>query len=248
MAGIYSSLSPPLDLAPTCRLSIWLCEYPIGARPHDPSARPTGTLFSRGLRPAGRRFPGEELPLHPDRFNARAWVSVTAVVFTALFAGCTTGQPHPRRPAYKGAKTVNISDIRFDDGDTFEIKGRPIRVLGIDTPEIAHPALGVNEAQPFGPTAAESTRVWLTRAGIIEIVYGGRDLYKRMLAHVFVDGELLACRLIRHGLAYETVSHYGDSGFPDLAQQIIDTSRASPKPLFEPPYQWKKKHRAKNRR
>jgi hypothetical protein len=61
-----------------------------------------------------------------------------------------------------------------------------------------------------------------------------------------VDRELLACRLIRHALAYETVSHYGDSGYPDLAQRILDTSRTSPKPAFEPPYQWKKKHRPKN--
>ena len=186
--------------------------------------------------------------MHRDAFNARACVSIVAVVLTALSTGCTTGQPRPGRPAYKGAKTVNISEVQFDDGDTFEIKGRPIRVLGIDTPEIAHPELGVNEPQPFGPAAAESTRVWMTRAGVVEIVYDGRDVYKRTLAHVFVDGELLACRLIRHGLAYETVSHYGDSGFPDLAQQIIDTSRASPKPLFEPPHQWKKKHRPKDRR
>jgi endonuclease YncB( thermonuclease family) len=169
-----------------------------------------------------------------------------AVLCAVLAAGCYTGERRADGPAYKGAKVVAVSDIRFDDGDTFDIKGKPIRVLGIDTPEIAHPALGVNEAQPSGPAAAESTRVWMTRARIIEVVYDGRDMYHRRLAHVFVDRELLACRLIRHALAYETVSHYGDSGYPDLAQRILDTSRTSPKPAFEPPYQWKKKHRPKN--
>jgi endonuclease YncB( thermonuclease family) len=101
----------------------------------------------------------------------------------------------------------------------------------------------VHEAQPCGPAAAESTRAWIERASKVEIVFDGRDLYDRTLAHVFIDGELLACRLIRHALAYETVSHYGDSGYPDLAQQILDTTRSSPKPTFEPPYRWKQKHR-----
>jgi endonuclease YncB( thermonuclease family) len=183
--------------------------------------------------------------MQTDRLCARALVPALVALAAALTAGCSTGPPGSYRPSYKGAKIVALSEIRFDDGDTFEIGGRPIRVLGIDTPEIAHPDLGVNEAQPFGPEAAESTRVWLTRARLIEIVYDGRDMYNRRLAHVFIDGELLACRLIRDGLAYETVSHYGDSGFPDLAQLILDTSRESPKPMFEPPYQWKRKHRPK---
>jgi len=120
-------------------------------------------------------------------------------------------------------------------------------VLGIDTPEIAHPDLGTFEDQPYGIAASESTRAWMTRARILEIVPGGRDMYDRKLAHVFIDGELLACRLVRQGLAYETVSHYGDSGFPDLAQEILDTARSSPKPQFEPPYRWKQKHRPKHK-
>jgi endonuclease YncB( thermonuclease family) len=179
-----------------------------------------------------------------NRHCARPLAAAVLCVFVA--AGCVTGERRADRPVYRGAMVVALSDIRFDDGDTFDIKGKPIRVLGIDTPEIAHPDLGVNEAQPFGPEAAESTRVWMTRARIIEVVYDGRDMYDRRLAHVFVDRELLACRLIRHALAYETVSHYGDSGYPDLAQRILDTSRTSPRPAFEPPYQWKKKHRPKN--
>jgi endonuclease YncB( thermonuclease family) len=145
-------------------------------------------------------------------------------------------------PSYRGAVLITLSEIEFDDGDTFFLNRKPIRVLGIDTPEIAHPELGVDEPQPYGPVAAESTRVWFTRAGVIELVPDGLDIYDRRLAHVFLDGELLAIRLIRHGLAYETVSHYGDSGYPDLAQQILDAARSAPKPPFEQPYKWKKKH------
>lgn len=148
-------------------------------------------------------------------------------------------------PTYPGARPMVASAIRFDDGDTFETKGETIRVLGIDTPEIAHPRLGVHEGQPYGDVAAESTRVWMMRARLLEIVPDGRDMYGRRLAHVFVDGELLSVRLLRHGLAYETVTHFGDNGFPDLAQQILDTSLASPKPPFEEPYKWKRRQREK---
>jgi len=166
----------------------------------------------------------------------------------ALAAGCSSRQPASYRPSYKGAKIARVADIRFDDGDTFDWKGKPIRVLGIDTPEIAHPDLGTFEDQPCGVAAAESTRAWMSRASILEIVTDGRDMYDRRLAHVFVDGELLACRLVRQGLAYETVSHYGDNGYPDLAQEILDTARTSPKPKFEAPYKWKQKHRPKHQR
>ena len=169
-----------------------------------------------------------------------------AVLCLVLVAGCSPRQPRGYRPSYKGARLVRVAAIRFDDGDTFDYKKKPIRILGIDTPEIAHPNLGVYENQPYGTAAADSTRAWITRARTVEIVFDGRDLYNRTLAHVFIDGELLSCRLIRHALAYETVSHYGDSGYPDLAQQILDTARSSPKPKFEPPYRWKRKHRPKD--
>jgi endonuclease YncB( thermonuclease family) len=179
--------------------------------------------------------------------NRRSFFAATAcaAACAVLAAGCFSRQPRGYQPSYKGAKLVSVADIRFDDGDTFDYRGRPIRVLGIDTPEIAHPELGVHEDQPYGPAAAESTKAWISRAGTVEIVFDGRDIYNRTLAHVFIDGELLACRLIRHALAYETVSHYGDSGYPDLSQEILDTARSSPKPKFEPPYRWKQKHRPK---
>lgn len=155
-----------------------------------------------------------------------AWMVLA--VLLVLAASCLPRKPHSYRPSYKGAKIVRLADIQFDDGDTFDWKGKPIRVLGIDTPEIAHPDLGTFEDQPCGVAAAESTRAWMSRAQILEIVVNGRDIYNRRLAHVFIDGELLACQLVRQGLAYETVSHYGDSGYPDLSQEILDTARSSP--------------------
>ena len=182
-----------------------------------------------------------------DSPTERRILCTVLAALLVLAASCSPRQPHSYRPSYKRAKIVRLTDIRFDDGDTFDWKGKPIRVLGIDTPEIAHPDQGTFEDQPCGVAAAESTRAWMSRAQVLEIVVDGRDIYNRTLAHVFIDGELLACRLVRQGLAYETVSHYGDSGFPDLSQAILDTARSSPKPQFEPPYRWKQKHRPKHK-
>lgn len=169
------------------------------------------------------------------------WIlAVVAVV--ALASGCHRGEAVPRKASYPGAVAVDVNKIQFDDGDTFMLDKTPIRILGIDTPEITEPDVGIFEDQPYGRAAAESTRALITRANIVELAYDGRDRYRRRLAHVFVDGELLAVKLLGYGLAYENVRHFGDNGFPDLADRIIDAADAGPKPPFEPPHLWRKKH------
>ena len=137
---------------------------------------------------------------------------------------------------------MELRHIRFDDGDTFFVERTPVRILGIDTPEVTDPDVGIFEDQPFGRAAAESTQAIVSRARVVELAYDGRDIYDRRLAHVFVDGKLLAIKLLGYGLAYENVRHFGDNGFPDLADEIIQAADAGPKPAFEPPHVWRKKH------
>jgi len=165
------------------------------------------------------------------------------IALATAMGGCSGHEATAgRKSSYPGAVRVDVSQIRFDDGDTFVLDGTPIRFLGIDTPEIAHPGVGIFEDQPFGQAAADSTRALVLRARTVEVAYDGRDVYDRRLAHVFVDGELLAVKLLGYGLAYENVRHFGDNGFPDLADRIIQAADAAPKPAFELPYKWRKKH------
>jgi len=96
--------------------------------------------------------------------------------------------------------------------------------------------------QPEGRHAAQYTEELLTGAGRIELAFDGKDRYGRRLAHVFVDGELLAVRLLEKSLAYETVSHFGDNGFPDLADRILEASRRYPRPAFQEPYKWRREN------
>jgi endonuclease YncB( thermonuclease family) len=137
---------------------------------------------------------------------------------------------------------MNQQAIRPDDGDTFFYKDRAVRILGIDTPEIIHEEHGIYEDQPYGRRAAKLTIQLLREAKTVEYVPYRPDKYGRLLAHVFVDGELLAVHLLRAGLAYENVSYYGDNGYPDLAQRILKAAEDSPQPRFEKPYLWRRKH------
>jgi endonuclease YncB( thermonuclease family) len=137
---------------------------------------------------------------------------------------------------------VNQRDIRPDDGDTFFCRDLTIRILGIDAPEIIHEEHGIYEDQPYGRQAAQLTIQTLRKAKSVEYLPYQPDKYGRLLAHVFVDGELLSVLLIRAGLAYETVSYYGDNGFPGLAERILKAAKESRRPLFENPYMWRRKH------
>jgi len=119
-------------------------------------------------------------------------VILLALIMLALAGACAPVDPggvaESRRP---GEAVVT----RVVDGDTVEvdIDGRreSVRLIGIDTPEIAHPPDG---AECFGPEASAyvhdllppGTRVVLARD--VE----SRDAYDRLLAYVTrVDDDLL---------------------------------------------------------
>ncbi len=132
-----------------------------------------------------------------------------------------------------------------DDGDSFYCGKVEIRLLGADTPEICHPKDGIFIDQEYGREAAGFTYQTLTEAQNITIIEAGVDKYGRVLAHVNVDGELLSVKLIKAGLAYETISVYGDNDMPTFAEQTLFAFHAMPQPLFQNPHDWRKEHQIK---
>ena len=174
--------------------------------------------------------------------SAGAWAKVTIVALVIAVPACNRNTRDGYTPSYPGAELVDVTQIQFDDGESFKLGDEFIRVLGIDTPETRSPSVGIYEDQKRGPEAAESTEVWVLRARKVEIVRDGRGAYGRRLAHIFVDGDLLGIRHIEIGLAYENVSHFGDNGFPELADLILDAAASGPKPDFEQPYKWRRKN------
>lgn len=179
--------------------------------------------------------------------SLHAWVLAAIVAVAALGCRRDDGGAKANGPSYHNAVVMDVARIEFDDGDTFRYGKEHIRVLGIDTPEVREPDVGIFVDQPYGHVAAESTHALIVRAGRVEIAYDGLDKYDRRLAHVFVDGELLGVKLLEMGLAYENVSHFGDNGFPDLADRILRAAKDGPKPSFEPPHQWRRKNQKKMR-
>lgn len=136
---------------------------------------------------------------------------------------------------------MDKADIRVIDGDTLVYKGKTIRILGIDTPEVSHGKK--REGQPRGEEAATFTKRAVQRANHVFFIPAAHtDKYLRVLAHVVVDHELLGVRLIIAHLAYETVSYFGDSGFLELAAEIYQAAQRAGPPDFEPPWIWRREH------
>lgn len=105
--------------------------------------------------------------------------------------------------------SIYINEITsIYDADTFRVnikdwpevigKRIPVRVLGIDTPEIR----GKCEAEKIAAREAKQFTVSKLRSGkVIELRDIQRGKYFRLLANVFVDGKSLSVDLIKHGHA-----------------------------------------------
>jgi endonuclease YncB( thermonuclease family) len=135
--------------------------------------------------------------------------------------------------------------LEIRDGDTVVYMGSTMRFLGVDTPELRNPELGFWYDQAYGREAKEFTRRQIREARRVTFVQNGRDRYGRLLVHLLVDGYPLSVRIVEAGLGYETVSVYGDNGFPEIAEMILDASKRHDSLPFEKPYMWRWKNRAR---
>lgn len=88
-------------------------------------------------------------------------------------------------------KLIPATVTEVADGDTLHVKinGREekVRLIGVNTPEIAHPELGMKE-QPYGKEAAAYTQKRLAgRQVYLELDVGERDKYGRLLAYLWLE-------------------------------------------------------------
>lgn len=121
------------------------------------------------------------------------------------------------------------------DGDTawFMVDGKStkVRFLYIDTPE------STNEIEPYGKEASDYTKEQLMNASSIELELNTdgdtTDKYERLLAWVFVDGELLQEKLASEGL----VEKFYDYGYNyTYKKDIVDAdskARRAKKGIYE---------------
>ncbi len=97
--------------------------------------------------------------------------------------------------------------IRYiHDGDTLHLRdGRKVRLIGINTPELAHKKNGRKiSAEPFANAAKKALKHLFKNDKTISLRYGedNKDRYGRYLAHGFLaDGENIQAILLNQGLA-----------------------------------------------
>ncbi len=96
-------------------------------------------------------------------------------------------------------ETVSVTKVI--DGDTIELdNGTRLRYIGIDTPEIHHPAKGL---QYYGPQAKEfNKKLVLYNRVRLEFDSERFDKYGRTLAYVYLEnGTFVNAELVRQGYA-----------------------------------------------
>jgi micrococcal nuclease len=105
--------------------------------------------------------------------------------------------PALAQPALEG--TV----VRIVDGDTIHVRLgeriEKVRYIGVDTPEIHHPARG---EEPGGRAAALVNRELVDGRRVrLELDVQARDRYGRLLAYVWVEETMVNAELVRRGFA-----------------------------------------------
>ncbi|AGA67962.1 micrococcal nuclease-like nuclease [Desulfitobacterium dichloroeliminans LMG P-21439] len=140
--------------------------------------------------------------------SSRKILSVGLVCLIALFVAIADLDGNPEKDAetlVTGPYTVE----RVVDGDTIILRMEGqierVRLIGIDTPESV--PNNPDRVVPYGKVAAEFTRNLLDDKKVeLELDVEERDKYDRLLAYVYLNGEMVNKLLLREGHA--TVATY----------------------------------------
>lgn len=128
-------------------------------------------------------------------------------------------------------ETTSIKYIH--DGDTLHLKdGRKVRLIGINTPEIAH---GDKTAEPFSYQAKDALKALFSDDKKISLIYGDEkhDRYDRLLAHAFTgDGENIQAALLKQGFA-RSVTFPPNTRFSTCYKQQERKARCAKAGLWE---------------
>jgi len=157
----------------------------------------------------------------------------------------------PPRPSLERVP-VDPALVDVGDGDTVTIRWgeddvERVRILGIDTPEVAHHSMGWYDDQAYGRQATAFAKGVFAVAGTVELLRAAEpDGYGRTLGYLFVNGINYSVLAVEAGFAAETVGHYGDNGLPAEAEAVLAASRTVGPVPFEAPYKFRQRMRAMN--
>jgi endonuclease YncB( thermonuclease family) len=128
--------------------------------------------------------------VHRRRLALATWIVFAVVAALAVTLAFLLG-PERRTPSTPGPGAVlgPLPVLDVVDGDTVVLAGdggrRSVRLIGIDTPEVAHPVRG---REPFGPEASAFTAALLPRGTEVwvELDVEVEDAYGRLLAYLYL--------------------------------------------------------------
>ena len=150
-------------------------------------------------------------------------LALLAAVLVGRLVPSPSSRPPSTGPVAGGAGVV----LDVLDGDTVIVRTAgyegPVRVVGIDTPEIAHPG---KPTGCFGEEARAATRLWLLgRVVAVRPAVEQRDRYGRLLARLEpadgpIAGRDLARTLALSGYARELPIAPNTADAPAIARQV----------------------------
>jgi micrococcal nuclease len=149
--------------------------------------------------------------------------------------------PKPQTRPVNDRVKVDPTSIQVDDGDSIVIRWpdgdeETVRILGIDTPETRHVEHNIPVDQPFGQEARAFAQGAFATATEVELLrFKSLDPYGRTLGYLFVNGKNYSILVVKARLAAESVSTYGDNGFPEIAAEVVSAAKAAGPLPFENP-------------
>jgi endonuclease YncB( thermonuclease family) len=162
------------------------------------------------------------------------------ILISSLASAQTALKPQPRPHSARVALPAAL--LQVDDGDTVAIRWGEkdveiVRILGIDAPETRHLEHNLPHAQPFGEEARAFARGAFMAAGRIELLRASTvDPFDRTLGYLFIDGRNYSTIIVKARLAAESISQFGDNGFPKEAAEVMDAAKIQGPLPFEPPH------------
>lgn len=183
---------------------------------------------------------------------ARRFLAVLLLVLLLIATSAVAAEDRTQPRTSLERVPVDPALIDVGDGDTVTIHwsdedGERVRILGIDTPETAHPSMGWHDHQPYGRQATAFAEGVFAMAESVELLRAAEpDGYGRTLGYLFVNGRNYSVLVVTAGYAVESVSHYGDNGLPEEAEAVLAASREVGPVPFEAPYKFRGRMRALN--
>ncbi|MBM3778047.1 MAG: thermonuclease family protein [Acidimicrobiia bacterium] len=174
----------------------------------------------------------------------RADRTIVITGLVVLISSLAVAQTAPKRQTRPHGTRIAVPPalLQIDDGDTVEIHWSRtdheiVRILGIDTPETRHPAHNLPYGQAFGEEARAFARGAFAVAGRVELMRASTiDPFDRTLGYLFIDGRNYSTMILKARLAAESITPFGDNGFPREAAEVMDAAKAQGPLPFEPPH------------